>query len=467
MASLEETARKLWYRGGQDRWLSGSALALAIAILGWTLQQTNGTLRFDTIRTVTAVLVLTVIAVLAPKVRWIERFNDGPIILIVAVTMAYQLSIQFTVPPGIYLRGGDGVAHHELAAYAALACGMALAVKPALNWLTVPLMLAAHFGLGVWLIKASPAPHIDVWYFHKGAFEALAQGISPWTITYPNIYGHTIYYGEGFADAQRVLAGFPYPPLQLLHAWVADKLGGDYRYGHLFFMTLSGALLSYARPGRLGPAAAMLLIFTPRSMFVIEQGWTEPVVVCLLAAVLFAACRFPKVLPWTLGLFFAIKQYAPIMAPLALLQLGGPELKPRLRILGKAIALAAVITVPFFLWEPNGFLRAVLIWQTKQPFRMDALSYISATAKDGVPVLPLWLNIAVLPVAWAIAAWRAPRTPAGLGAASALLFLFFVAFAKQAFCNYYFLVLGCLCCALAMLQPEDGKAPPGTGRAVW
>ena len=50
-------------------------------------------------------------------------------------------------------------------------------------------------------------------------------------------------------------------------------------------------------------------------------------------------------------------------------------------------------------------------------------------------------------------------------AASALLFLFFVAFAKQAFCNYYFMVLGCLCCALAMLQPADGRAPPGTGRA--
>jgi hypothetical protein len=466
---LEELAQRLWHRGGKDRWLSASALALAAAILGWTLQQTNGTLSFVTIRTVTAVLALTLLAVAAPRIDFIERFGDRPVIFLVALGLAYQLSTQFTGPPGVYLRQADWVSHHERAAYAVLACGMALAARPALGWLTVPLMLGAHFSLGVWLIKASPAPTIDVFVFHKGAFEAIAHGTSPWSITYPNIYGHTLWYGEGFADNARVLAGFPYPPLQLLQAWLADAVSGDYRYGHLAAMTLSGALLSYARPGRLGPAAAMLLLFTPRSMFVIEQGWTEPVVVCLLAAVVFSACRVPRVLPWALGLLFAVKQYVPLMAPLALLQLGGPAWKPRLKLVGIAVGVAAVITVPFFLWDPNGFLRAVLIWQTKQPFRADALSYVSATMENGQPVLPLWLNLAVVPVAWGLAAWRAPRTPAGLGMASALLFLLFVAFAKQAFCNYYFLVLGCLCCGLAALAPDKDRdgwapAPQGTSR---
>jgi uncharacterized membrane protein len=201
-------------------------------------------------------------------------------------------------------------------------------------------------------------------------------------------------------------------------------------------------------------------------MFVLEQGWTEPVVVCLLAATVFFACRHPRVLPWTLGLLLAVKQYAPLIFPLAMLQLGGPGLKSRLRMGLIAVGVAAVITVPFFLWDPSGFLRAVLIWQTKQPFRADALSYVAATVENGQPVLPLWLNLAVVPLAWVVAAWRAPRTPAGLGMASALLFLLFVAFAKQAFCNYYFLVLGCLCCALAVLAPDkerDGWAPTPTG----
>ena len=68
----------------------------------------------------------------------------------------------------------------------------------------------------------------------------------------------------------------------------------------------------------------------------------------------------------------------------------------------------------------------------------------------------------MVPVAWVLAAWRAPRTPAGLGIASALLFLLFVVFAKQAFCNYYYLVLGCICCGLAVLAPPtdgDNWAP--------
>jgi hypothetical protein len=455
---MNALAEKLWHRGGQDRWLSASALAIAAGILGWTLQQTNGTLSFITIRTVTAVLGLVVLALCAPNIKAVEKWGDTPVILFVVAGLVYALGTQFTGPPGVYLRQADWVDHHQRAAVAVLACGMALAVRPALGWLTVPLMLAAHFALGLWLIRASPSPHIDVFYFHTHSFEAIAKGISPWSITFPNIYGHTTWYGAGFADNARILAGFPYPPLQLLQAWAAHGLSGDYRYGHLLAMTMSGALMAYARPGsRLGPAAAMLLLFTPRAMFVIEQGWTEPVVVFLLSAVLFAACRSPRVLPWALGLLFAIKQYVPIMAPLVLLQLGGPSAKARLKLVGLAVALAAVITVPFFLWDPNGFLRAVLIWQTKQPFRADALSYISATMENGQPVLPLWLNLAVIPVAWVVAAWRAPRTPAGLGMASALLFLLFVVFAKQAFCNYYYLVLGCICCGLAVLKPPHGE----------
>lgn len=461
---LERAARELWYRGGQDRWLSASALALAAGGLGWALQKTNGTLSKDAIWVVTGVLALTCLAIAAPNWRALERWGDRPVILVVAGWLAWGLTTQFTAPPGMYLHQADWFSHHERATVAVLACGMALAVRPALGWITIPAMLVAHFWLGLWLLKASPSPIIDVYVFHQGAIEALKQGVSPWSITFPNIYGHTLWYGEGFADNARVLAGFPYPPLQLLQAFAAHALAGDYRYGHLAAMTLSGALLAYARPGRLGVAAAMLLLFTPRGMFVLEQGWTEAVVVFLFAALVFVACRVPRALPWTLGLLVAVKQYLPLMLPLAFLQLGGPEVKPRLRMLGIAVAVAAALTVPFFLWDPNGFLRSVVIWQTKQPFRVEALSYVAWTAQNGQPVLPLWLNVAVVPVAWALAMWRAPRTPAGLATTSALLFTLFVVFAKQAFCNYYYLVLGTLCCALAAVAPEEGPGvPEGTG----
>jgi len=57
---------------------------------------------------------------------------------------------------------------------------------------------------------------------------------------------------------------------------------------------------------------------------------------------------------------------------------------------------------------------------------------------------------------------RAPRTPAGFAAGASLVFLAFFAFNKQAFCNYYFFVIGGICCALAASQPPAGE-PVATG----
>jgi hypothetical protein len=67
------------------------------------------------------------------------------------------------------------------------------------------------------------------------------------------------------------------------------------------------------------------------------------------------------------------------------------------------------------------------------------------------PVVPF----VVVAVASAVAVWRLPRTPAGFGAATALTFLAFFAFNKQAFCNYYFFVVGALAVTLAAWQPSD------------
>ena len=129
-----------------------------------------------------------------------------------------------------------------------------------------------------WLIKASPNPHIDVYTFHQEAYRALSQHVNPYAITMPNIYGHTMWYADGYATGGRVLVGFLYPPLSLLLAWPAHLLG-DYRYAMALAVTLSGAFLAYARPGRLGSTVAAVFLFTPRGLLVIEQGWTESLVV--------------------------------------------------------------------------------------------------------------------------------------------------------------------------------------------
>jgi hypothetical protein len=90
-------------------------------------------------------------------------------------------------------------------------------------------------------------------------------------------------------------------------------------------------------------------------------------------------------------------------------------------------------------------------------------------------------SYAILPAAVAslialmIAVWRSPRSPAGFAASLALLSLAFFAFNKQAFCNYYFFVIGALCCAIAAstnatacgragASPKPRFVPPPSGR---
>ena len=208
--------------------------------------------------------------------------------------------------------------------------------------------------------------------------------------------------------------------------------------------------MTYARPGRVGLVAAATFLFTPRVFFVLEQGWTEPFVVLLLSTVVFCACRAPRLLPYTLGLFLVVKQY------LVFATLAGSLLTPkpfrwrevRATVL-RAMTVALAVSVPFIVWNVSAFIRDVVTVHIHQPFRQDALSYLAWLARDGGVPPPTALAFAAALAGVALGLWRAARSPAGFAATVALVYLGFFAFNKQAFCNYYFFVLGALCCAIA------------------
>jgi len=439
----------------------GMPIAFSVVALGLAIQNSNGALSSTALAWVSVGVAGLAAAVLSPAVRSIEMLGDRPIVLILAIGLAVQLGYILTSPAGIYLAGPPDLYdwHHRLVAGAALVAGAGLSFRPWLGRLRMPLVLGIHFALGVWLIKASPSPRIDVYVFHQEAYRALSQHVDPYSLTMPNIYGHSAWYAEGSTAEGRLLVGFLYPPLSLLLAWPGHALGGDYRYSLLAAMTLSGVFLAYARPGRLGPIAATVFLFTPRGLLVLEQGWTEPFVVLLASAVVFCACRAPKILSTALGLLLAVKQYSFFFLPIAPFLLGpSRSIKSGAALVAKAVLVAALVTLPFAFWHLRGFIDSVILYQGRQPFRPDALSYMAWTAKDGIPRLPQWASFAVAFVALVLSSWRAPRTPAGFAAASAFVFVVFFAFAKQAFCNYYFLVLGLGCCALAALHAPAARS---------
>jgi hypothetical protein len=233
-------------------------------------------------------------------------------------------------------------------------------------------------------------------------------------------------------------------------------------------MTVAGILISFSRPGRVASVAGSLFLYTPRTFFVLEAGFTEPIVVMLFAAVIFAACRKWRCLVLLFGLFLASKQYLVLAAPLGLLLFRSQDDEGVLtgtRFLRSwllAGVTTLVITLPLAVWDCGAFLHSVVFLQFHQPIRSDSLSYLPVLAARlpwrGLLLLPFVLTLAVI----LFVMRRFPKTPAAFAAATACVYIFFFATNKQAFCGYYLFVAAALCAAIAAtpmnVQQEGSSA---------
>ncbi|WP_224364660.1 hypothetical protein [Hyalangium versicolor] len=443
-----------------DGWFLAACCLGAATVLGVTLQLSNGTLREDALEGLSMTLALCGVGVLVSRVgRW-DSLVEGGLTLLLAGGLVVELHQWCMNHPGFYLQLNGpwpyAPFYWGLAAQA-LVVGALLASSDRLRPWLVPLLLMVSFSVGVWLLRTSPSPFIDVFVFQAQGSEALLRGHNPYAMTFPNIYGHAHFYGEGIVQNGRLMFGFPYPPLSLYFSVLGKVLGGDPRYAQLVAITLAAGFMAYARGGRLAAGAAALLLLTPRALFVLEMAWTEPLLIGLLAATVFCACRYPRALPYVLGLLVAVKQYTVFILPLIplLTPLRGRQLWDWL---WRAGVTAVVVSLPLIALNPKAFLWSVAELQFHQPFRTDALSYLSWWVSKGHPQPPVWIAFAGTGVAIALALWRAPRTPAGFAASVAFVYCVFFALNKQAFTNYYYFVLGALCIAVAARTPAEEPA---------
>lgn len=331
-------------------------------------------------------------------------------------------------------------------------------------------------------------PVVDSWVIRQAGADALLQGLNPYEQLYPNIYGHARFYGPAFLDDAGNVAVYPYPPLVVLADLPAYLLFHNVRWTLLVAAVIGAFIL--VRVGRREPEegqqgqharstaelAALLALFQTRTLYVAGVSWTEPLVFAGWAAALVATRRLlvggPReglslvavAVGAALGLFLATKQYTPLLAlPLVVVVV-------RARPPGwqKAAASAAVVlgvlVVPFLLWSPGELWRDLLVAQLEQPFRADALSWLAAWAsfQGGEPPAIIGFVLAALVVGAGFLVRRtAPHATAGAAITAAAAFLFFVLFNKQAFCNYYWLIVALLASASAV--PRDDEAKPSTG----
>lgn len=337
----------------------------------------------------------------------------------------------------------------RLGIYFCAAAAFAVCAVEKQRWKQVAFAAAVSglFATGAWMLHSTPVPRIDVYNLHQEASAALFSGANPYEIRIHDIYNPSEsrwVYGPGVSVNGRLTYGFPYPPVSLLISSLGYLLAGDCRYAHLAAICASAVLLAYARPSRLSFVAPLLFLFTPRVFFVLEQNWTEPVVVFLLAATVFCRFRFPGVAPWMTGLLLTGKQYMIFTAP-ALLR--------SWREVPKAAIAGVLVTAPLALWNIKEFLHSAVIFHFVQPFRPDALSYMAELSRDGIQ-MPEWVPFLLTAAVMVFVVRSSPATTTATCSAAALLLTVFFAFNKTAFCNYYYLVIGALAAAIATADVE-------------
>lgn len=445
------------------------ALALIAAVaLGYALQPNNGALGPQAVPPLNVAVVAALFALIAGQFALHHRAVWHVFAVAVAAGLTFQLYVLLTSSPGIYLRRTGPDFLHPFVGGIAVAAVLIGAGFTRSSWLgraRMPLLLLTYFCLGLWIIPASPDPWIDVYLFQRESSLELLSGRNPYALTFVDIYGgNPMFYGKGLSINGRLQFGFPYPPLSLLPLLPAQLLFSDVRYVHLACIVATGGFIAYARPGWIAETAAAVFLFTPRSFFVLEQSWTEPLVLLGLSGTVFTACRAPRALPYVLGLFLVSKQYLVMLAPAVVFLLQRPLLsRANAVFIAKAAITGLVVTLPLALWDVAAFMRSVVFLQTYQPFRPDSLSYLAIWAQRGRGV-PSTAIAFILPIVTYIPAfWRGGRGVNGFATTSAVVMFLFFAFNKQAFCNYYFFVVGALCLAAAV---SAGEPTPHTQPAA-
>jgi hypothetical protein len=346
----------------------------------------------------------------------------------------------------------------ELAGFAAVALA-ALAPRtvwrPGGRWpILLGLVVLTGTLLRVLPIVASPDPVIDVYAWLRDAPGNLLHGKNPYATDIESPYGtpRAAEYGVPLPPDPRPAA---YPPLPILLALPFRAVGLDVRLANVAGdLAAAVALVGVARfrgRVRLGVLAAALYLHLPRVPFLIEQAWYEPMLAGLLGAGLCLGEREGRA-KWAghvlLGLGLTGKQYG--VAPLV--PLAWAE-RRRWQPLAFGLAVAALVSLPFFLWSPHDFLSVVLGKHLARPTQYGSITLTSAAVElfdREPPRAVMWAVAGVLIAAVAV---RGPQRGAAVGLGMGTALAVFCLFHTQGYLNYFYLCEFCWLVGFVGLQP--------------
>ncbi len=348
----------------------------------------------------------------------------------------------------------DWLPHPILFAFGAVVCGgAAFAVSRSDGSRAFAVFIAAYLlvSLGVLAATRDELPNIDVALFQQDAPDALLRAENPYAMRFPDIYTpeqSAAFYGPGVSVNGELQFGYPYPPLSLIAIIPFEVLLGDFRIAHALALVATALVMSRIRPGPQSRRLAVLFLLVSPVFRVIRFGWIEPLLILAATLVVLGATRSLRATPYLAGVLLSLKQYSALLLPASLLLIERPwRLRSVVGFFARAGIVVLATVLPFFLWNPGEFTWSVIELQFEQPFRPDSLSFMALWAElFGQPprlvtsVLPLVIVVAIS----AAILLRTPSGAQGFALAAALTLLVAFAFSKQAFSNYYILVIGLL-----------------------
>lgn len=285
----------------------------------------------------------------------------------------------------------------------------------------IPVLLMAIIGLGlvarVAILLVDIAPPFDVPRIQEAAAAALRSGSDP--------YLTSVYQ-----------AGYPYLPVAAL-AGLLGSLAGDARWAVVAgdAMTVVGLAVAGHRmavPRPLGLTLAALWTWSSGGLYVVWQGFPEPILTGFLAlgtASMVGPRPWPRLAGVLLGLSLGTKQFG-----LGLLPFLGAKPKGRVALFA-AVVVGLLCILPFAAWHPAEFAEGTFWSHLSEPGRPYALNLLSW------PSLQLDVPPAIcLGVALGVGWWSSRQVRDGDGAwlaGSGALLLVAFALNRIAFVNYY------------------------------
>ena len=336
----------------------------------------------------------------------------------------------------MHVRGAGVVAVDVLAAVTVAAALATLLRRPG-PWVWWPVAALAA-ATGIVTIVVVPDPHIDVWFLLQQSSDGLRHGQDM--------------YRQHWQHSHGLQAIYPYLPWTTVLLAPFRWLATDVRAGLLLASLLTSWQLRRLAP--MAPAALALLVLAhPHWAFLIDQSWTEPLLLALLTGAVLAVSRGRTGLAvLALAGALACKQHVVLLLPVFA---AWPAFGLRRAAQSAALAFAAVL--PWLLWSPHQF------WHDAVKANLDlgviprALCVPSLLLRHDIAV-GFWFTLAALALAYTVAYLRVPRTASGVALGSALVLLALDLANKQSFFNHYTLPLGLLVVALAAASSERQQA---------